>query len=546
MFDANAKLQELLQATTEKEVLEFKQAKTQFSNDKLGEYFSALSNEANLKNQQSAWLLLGVDNDRNVVGTRAYPTEAELGNIKKLIADQMTARLTFIEIHEVEHLRGRVLLMEIPPAPQGMPIAYQGHYYGRDGSSLGALNLEEIDRIRAQQSDWSMLTINDATIDDLDPRAIKLAREKFLSKHPEYQEEMADWDDVTFLNKAKITIKGKITNTAIVLLGKRESEYLISPASSQVTWILKDKDGIEKDYQIFTCPLLLAIDEIYAKVRNLKYRYIQEGTLFPEEVDQYDPYLIRESLNNAIAHKDYRMGGRVTLVEFEDGKLVIKNKGSFIPKSIEAVIQQDSPEDRYRNKYLADAMFSLKLIDTMGSGIKKMFNTQRRKFFPLPDYEIQDNDVQVTIYGKVIDMNYTQKLAEVSDLSLGEVIMLDKIQKSKPLNKDEIKHLKARKLIEGRGKNYFIAKHIAQKSDDTERYIKDKGFDDSYYKDMILRYLEEFDSAKRASFDKLLFDKLPAILTEEQKGNKVRNFLQALRTQGKISINGKEWRLAKN
>lgn len=78
MFDANVKLQELLQATTEKEVLEFKQAKTQFSNDKLGEYFSALCNEANLKNQQSAWLLLGVDDDRNIVGTRAYPTEAEL------------------------------------------------------------------------------------------------------------------------------------------------------------------------------------------------------------------------------------------------------------------------------------------------------------------------------------------------------------------------------------------------------------------------------------------------------------------------------------
>lgn len=176
MFDANAKLQELLQATTEKEVLEFKQAKTQYDNDKLGKYFSALSNEANLKNQQSAWLLLGVDNDRNIVGTRAYPTEAEIGNIKKLIADQMTARLTFIEIHEVQYPKGRVLLMEIPPAPQGMPIAYQGHYYGRDGSSLGALNLEEIDRIRAQQSDWSMLTINDATIDDLDPKAIKLAR----------------------------------------------------------------------------------------------------------------------------------------------------------------------------------------------------------------------------------------------------------------------------------------------------------------------------------------------------------------------------------
>nr|WP_241878428.1 hypothetical protein [Psychrobacter sp. PraFG1]UNK04910.1 hypothetical protein MN210_12400 [Psychrobacter sp. PraFG1] len=112
-----------------------------------------------------------------------------------------------------------------------------------------------------------------------------------------------------------------------MLIGKSESEYFINPASAKITWILKDKDGIEKDYEHFTCPLLLAVDKVYSKIRNLKYRYMQANTLFPEEVEQYDPYLIRESLNNAIAHQDYERGGRITIVEFEDGKLIVKMKG---------------------------------------------------------------------------------------------------------------------------------------------------------------------------------------------------------------------------
>ena len=93
------------------------------------------------------------------------------------------------------------------------------------------------------------------------------------------------WDDITFLNKAKVTIKSKITRTAIILLGKDESEHFVSPADIKIRWILKDSKGIEKDYQIESCPFLLAVDKIYGKIRKLKYRYMREGTLFPDEVD---------------------------------------------------------------------------------------------------------------------------------------------------------------------------------------------------------------------------------------------------------------------
>lgn len=203
---------------------------------------------------------------------------------------------------------------------------------------------------------------------------------------------MLRWDDITFLNKAKVTRRGKITNTAIILLGKEESEVLISPAVAKIRWILKDSKGSERDYIIKSCPFVLAIDEVYGKIRNLKYRYINPylQTLFPDELDTYDPYIIREAINNAIAHQDYSLSGVINVIEFDD-KLIFTNKGSFIPKDLQSVLGADAPEEEYRNRFLANAMVELNMVDTIGSGIRKMFSSQLRRLFPMPDYDFSDN-----------------------------------------------------------------------------------------------------------------------------------------------------------
>lgn len=326
-------LKQLLGLDGENELVEFKEARTNFDLGKLGKYFSALSNEANLKGKPSAWLVFGVDDDRNVVGTRYRDRGRELQSLKKEIADKVMPRQTFLDIHTVNHPKGRVLLFEISPAPQGIPVAWAGHFYGRDHESLVALSLEELERIRNQNrtADWSASICHDATLADLDAGAIALAREEYAKKHRKLAGQMDSWNNETFLNKAKVTIKGRITRTAILLLGKSESSHFLNPATATTTWILKDRDGIEKDYEHFSCPLLVNADQVYKKIRNLKYRYMAEGSLFPEEVDQYDPFVIREPLNNAIAHQDYELGGKVSVIEFEDGRLCFSNSGSFIP-----------------------------------------------------------------------------------------------------------------------------------------------------------------------------------------------------------------------
>lgn len=543
----NEILNNLLSLHSESEIAEFKEARNSFDFNKLGKYFSALSNEANLKKLKCAWLVFGVKDNRTVVGSQFRTNLQDLQSLKKEIADKTTNRLTFVDIHEIEHPDGRVLLFEIPAAPQGLPIAWDGHYYGRDGESLGPLNLEEIERIRRQNraSDWSAVTLPSASITDLEPAAIEQARENFFQKNPKLVQEAKQWDIATFLNKAKLTINGQITRAAILLLGKAESSHFLNPASATITWILKDRDGLERDYQHFGCPLLLGVDEVFHKIRPLKYRYMKEGTLFPEEVEQYDPYIIREALNNAIAHQDYELGGKITLVEFEDGRLCFSNVGQFIPGSVESVIQTDAPESRYRNRFLTDAMVNLNMIDTIGSGIRKMFLIQKKRFFPLPEYDLKDNRVQVTVIGRVVDMAYARKLAEYPNLTLEDILLLDRVQKRKPLTDDQAKYLKSLGLIEGRKPNFHISAQIANHSGERMQYIHNRALDDQYYKELILAYLEKFGTAKRVDINGLVLDKLPNVLDETQKYNKVKNLLQALKQKGLIESEGKSWRMSK-
>lgn len=547
-MNLNKKLQQFLATNDENEVLEYKEAKKQFDFEKLGKYFSALSNEANLTGKNVAWLIFGIKDDKSVVGTSFRNDTKSLHNLKAEIANHTTNRITFQEIYETELDGKRVVVFQIPAAPLGLPIAWKGHYFGRDSSELQPLNLEEIERIRSQNTnfDWSIQICEDAAINDLSKEAIDRARELYMIKNPKLADEIKTWDDITLLNKAKITIKGKITNTAIVLLGKSESEYFLSPAIAQITWILKDKDNIEKDYEHFTCPFILNVDKVYEKIRNLKYRYMRSGSLFPDEVDSYDPYIIREALNNCIAHQDYTMGGKINVVEFEDRKLVFSNKGSFIPENINKVISLDAPEPKYRNKFLAQAMVSLNLIDTIGSGIKKMFIIQKNKFFPLPEYELSNESVKVTIQGKVLDVKYASKLASMPDLTLEEIILLDKVQKGHNLNTDEAKILKDKNLIEGKRPNLHISSKVAKSTGQKDDYIKLRGIDDEYCKKIIVDYLKKFKMAKRTDFEEILLNKLPDVLDENQKKNKVRNNLQALRRDGVIEIEGKIWKMSKN
>lgn len=535
-------LHNLIALPTETEWVEFKEAQTTFDFELIGRYVSALSNEANLNNKPEGWLIFGVTDKppRKIVGSHFYETPPGLDRLKHKISLQTNHQLTFSSIDELHFPEGRVVMFKIPPATRGIPTEWKGRVYGRVHDTIESLSLSEIQRIRDQRAslDWSAQICDGATINHLDPDSLVFAREEYKNKFPHLMQEVDTWDDSEFLNRAKISIDGKITNAAIILLGRCESEHFISPAIAQITWILKDDAGIEKDYTHFGIPLILAVNAVFKKIRNLTYRHISDETLFPLEITQYDPWVIRETLHNCIAHQDYSHGARISVIERSDS-LLFTNRGEFLPGSVESVLVHDAPPDQYRNPFLATAMVNLNMIDTIGSGIKRMFRLQRERFFPMPDYDLTESGkVAVKITGKVIDPKYTRMLIKRKDLDMLDVIALDKVQKGHRLSESEFASLKSKKLVEGRRPNLYVSEIVAAETDTRVEYIRKRSFDKQHFKDMIIEYLKKFHEADRKTIENLLLDKVSDALTQEQKQLFIKNLLQDLRKEGVIQTRG--------
>ncbi len=542
--DLNTLLVGLLALPVETEWVEFKEAKHSFGADDLGQYFSALSNEANLHRQPCAWLVFGVkDKPRQIVGSQFRNTAVSLQSLKQEVARELSPHVTFIDIFELIRPEGRALLFQIPPAPAGMPVSWKGHHYGRNGESLAGLSIEKIERIRRQamREDWSAVLMPDATLDDLDAGALELGRQKYREKHEgnaRLLAEEAGWDGAKFLDKLKLRINGQLTRAALLLFGKDEAAGKL-PAQPKVSWILKDAQSMDVDYQHFGLPLLKLPDALFARVRNLTVRYLPPGTLFPTEVLQYDNWVIREALHNCLAHQDYAMGGLVRVVE-KPGELIFSNLGNFIPGSVEQVIEQDVPPEEYRNRCLADAMVEMKLIDTIGSGIRRMFMLQRNRFFPLPDYVVdrEHSRVEAHIAGRLIDERYTFALIRHADLTLHEVILLDRVQKRLSITAEEVRLLRGKQLIEGRAPNVYIAAGVAAAVGDAVQYTRNKGLDKAFYKGLVISHLKSFGPTRRKEFERLLLPKLPEVLSEPQKINQVRNLLQEMARENVIVSSG--------
>ncbi len=525
---------------TETEWFEVK--RNRFDPQEVGEYLSTLANSACLAGQPRGYLVFGVDDDTHaVVGTRFDPHAAK-GKGNQGLLPWLASGLrpnTGFEVHVVAHPGGRVVVFEVGPA-RDQPVAFYGKEYVRVGSSKTELrnHPEKARALWTRSSDWSAEVCAAASLDDLDPDALTEARVQFMTKHPGQADEMDQWNDRTFLNKARVLKQGAVTHTALLLLGRPESATLLSPAVAKISWILKDAENRELDYEHIGPPFLLAGGRLLRRIRNLTVRALPSGTLFPQEITQYDPWVIREALHNAVAHQDYRRHGRVVVVEFPE-RVIVTNLGEFLPGDVETVIRQDAPQPLYRNPFLADAMVELNLIDTQGGGIKRMFETQRRRSFPLPDYDLSEpGRVTVTFTGRILDERYTRLLMERTDLDLGRVVLLDQVQKGRRISREEHRLLKSGGLVEGRYPNLIVAAAVARATGEAGRHIRERGFDKQYYLNLIMALVHEHGPVRRQDVDQLLLPKLPDRLSEHQKRRRVNNLLQELRRSGRIYNRG--------
>ena len=444
----------------------------------------------------------------------------KLDKLKHEISVNTTDGISFLDIFEVypivDEQQKRVIMFKIPAAITAMPTGWKNRYYGREGDSLGNLTQNEIDIIRKQHhKDWSKLIIPNSSIIHLDSAAIQIAREKYKGKK---QKEFISRDvdamsDAEFLTKLRLMDGGRLTHAAMILLGNPDHKHLIERPPT-VMWRLFGGTGGNRDYEIFEIPFITIGDRIYSKLRNLTYRYMpNQMSLFPVETMQYDQSMLYELLNNCVVHQEYSMGARIYVDEYED-RIKFINPGTFIPGNIRVVLDPSYAPPFYKNQLLAETMTNFGMIDTATMGIRKVFDILRKKYFPMPDYETEHHQVRVTVYGKILDINYTRLLFDNPNFDLDMVFLLDTVQKGEKLPIDEIKKLRKMGLIEGKAQSLFLSSGVEKMLDKKERYIKNKAFDDQYYKDMIIEYIRKFGKANKKNIRVLLMDKLPDALDD--------------------------------
>lgn len=535
---------------------EMKNLKNSFNGHEGEDVMSYVSGIANMEGGD---LVIGVeDKTLNIIGTDLTKFNLDKNSAVLKIKENcvnISSEGLSVDEYITSDTQKTVWVIHIPKHLPRKPVYAHKHAWQRIKDSLVFITPERESAIlnesvsEGNASKWTVTVLPDATLDDLDPKAILKAREQYKEVYPSKAKEVDSWDDIKFLNKAKITIKGKITIAAIILLGKEESEHYLLPSVCKKRWTLKNEKGENLDYEIFSIPMILAIDEVGKKIRNTKYEYTIAGNMFPEPpMYRYDVFTLREPLNNAIGHQDYKKDARIEVIEYDNDHLVFQNYGSFLPGSVEKVVLEDSPESIYRNPFLIEAMRNVHMVETEGGGIRKLFEQQRKRFFPMPEYDLSGGKVKVTIDGKVIDEQFAKILVQVPDMSMSDILLLDKVQKQKRLSDDEIKYMRKKKLIEGRKPNVFLSRNIVRQTKDVglkATYVKNKSFDDEYFRKLIIQYLEKFSIAKRSDIDDLLMGKLSDVLTIDQKKNKIKNLLYQLRKNNIIETDhSRNWSLS--
>ncbi|MBE0504035.1 MAG: putative DNA binding domain-containing protein [Desulfuromonadales bacterium] len=490
-----------------------------------------------LANMEGGHLIIGVkDKSLEVVGIQEFD-DYTADNIRLRILGKcpnLDSEGFQVEVLSTETTK-TVWVFHIPKHQSRLPVYAHDKAWQRIHDSLVEMRPERLAAILAESIevvDWSAQVVASAQLSDLNPAALAMARTKFKEKNQNssFSRDIDDWDDLTLLDKAKVTIQGQMTRAALLLLGNPEASHFLLPHPAQITWKLESE---EKDYRHFGPPFLLETTGVLQCIRNTKHKIFPDSQLLSTEVSKYDTRVILEGLHNCIAHQDYTRNARILVTERID-RLLFENDGSFFEGQPEDYFTGERTPRTYRNPWLAQAMVNMNMIDTMGHGIHSMILAQRRRYFPLPDFgQSKPGKVALEVYGHVIDENYSKLLLEHQDLELAKVILLDRVQKRQTITDEAAAMLRKVNLIEGRKPNYYVSAKIAEATDTKPSYTRNKGLDKAKLKAFVLQHLQKFGATPRTQLEELLFGMLPEGLSADKKRYKVKNLLTEMRVKDK-------------
>lgn len=470
--------------------LEFKEAKRNYQFDKLVDYCVALANEGGGR------IVLGVTDrrPRRIVGTTAF---AEPGRTEAGLHERLSHRIPVEELHVAE---GRVLLVHVPARLPGTAWQSEGRYLKRAGDELAALSDAELRAMFAETGpDFSAETCPGAAVSDLSPQAIGAFRARWASKTGD--ERKTQWTDEQVLANAELWIEERITYAALILFGTRAAlGRWLAQAELVFEYRSSEASGPAADREDFREGLFLWHDAIWAKINLRNERQSYQDGLFRTELPTFDEVSVREALLNAVAHRDYRLGGSVFVRQYPQ-KLETVSPGGLPPGiTPENILDQQNP----RNRRLAEALAKCGLIDRSGQGMNLMFESAIRQGKALPSLAgTSAHEVRLTLQGTIANpafVRFMERLGEekLKSFSTYDFLALDHLRREQGLPE----HLKAclpaliaagavESIGRGPGTRYILARGLYAALGSKGVYTRKKGLDRSTNKALLLKHIRD-------------------------------------------------------
>jgi ATP-dependent DNA helicase RecG len=440
-----------------------------------------------------------------------------------------------VETLHADDTGATVWIVHVPRHAPRKPVYAHDKAWQRDHDKLVPLRDDRLAAILAEPlagEDWSAAVVDGATLADIDPAALALARQQYARRHvhDRWAASIPGWGDAEFLDRAHLCHHSRITRAALLLLGRSESASLLAPHPAEITW----KAPAEREVHHFRPPFLLATSAVMRRIRNPIIKLFPESQLIPVQLPRYEARLVLEALHNCIAHQDYTRGERVVVEEWP-ARLCLTNAGGFIDGRPEDYYQGQRTPSLYRNHWLSTAMDEIGMIDKAGFGISDMVRIQRERFLPLPDYEGSTAAKTVfNVMGQSLSQDYSRLLMEQPDIDLATVLLLDHLQKGQTLSPQQRRELRLRGLAEGRGTRTTISAGVATATGREPEYVASTGLDNQHFRALVTKLLA-LGPQPRAKINRLLLDKLPAnIVGDDRRRALVKSLLQDLARRGEI------------
>jgi ATP-dependent DNA helicase RecG len=512
--------------------LEFKKAADSFSRNKLRDYSAAIANE------DGGYLILGVNNDRKIVGTKAF-----IGNCNKL-AHQLTQDLKIrIKVYEITADGHRVLVFQIPRHITGTPVQVKGgtgkyRYPIRDGESLVEMEQSALESIFAEkEDDWSANYTEDINIDDLDINTLNSYRISWSKKtgKPEY----LNTDYKSMLNDLCLMSENKVTNAAVLLFGTEQTIYKVAPDAEIIfEWRNNSKDIAYGERKNWRKGFINIKDDIWNVInaRNTVFRY-QEGFV-QSDIESFDEESIREAIVNAFAHRDYTITGRSIIIKASPEQFYIENPGRLMPGvTVENILDKTA----WRNRLLAESLEKVNIMERSSQGMDKIFRNTIEAGKGSPVLRISsDPSVELTIPTSLVDQNFISFLGHVANkhqtnLSLKEIIELERIRKGSKITnlefKDKFLSLGIiEKIGQGRGSKYILSHQYYTYANDAGSHTRLAGLSRTVKRSIIIEHLKTHGKVTNSELQKAMPD---------MDMQEISNLLKGMRKDGLITYTGK-------